>query len=73
MSLLLVVAEEDDWPHRLPGVHPVTARDYLTQNHPAHAWHDRVVNLCRCEQHQGHGYYVSLLAEARGQRPLPAV
>jgi leucyl aminopeptidase len=29
------------------------------------------LNLCRTGRYQGRGYYVSLLAEARGQRPLP--
>jgi glutathione synthase/RimK-type ligase-like ATP-grasp enzyme len=29
------------------------------------------LNLCRTEPYQGRGYYVSLLAEARGHRPMP--
>jgi hypothetical protein len=33
----------------------------------------RVLNLCRTGRYQGRGYYVSLLAEARGQRPVPDV
>ncbi len=33
----------------------------------------RVFNLCRSYRYQSAGYYVSLLAEARGQRPLPAI
>jgi glutathione synthase/RimK-type ligase-like ATP-grasp enzyme len=32
-----------------------------------------VINLCRATRYQGRGYYVSLLAEARGHRPLPDV
>jgi len=32
-----------------------------------------VLNLCRTGRYQGRGYYVSLLAEARGQRPVPDV
>jgi glutathione synthase/RimK-type ligase-like ATP-grasp enzyme len=31
------------------------------------------VNLCRADRYQGSGYYVSLLAQARGHRPLPDV
>jgi glutathione synthase/RimK-type ligase-like ATP-grasp enzyme len=33
----------------------------------------RLLNLCRTGRYQGRGYYVSLLAEARGQRPVPDV
>ena len=33
----------------------------------------RIVNLCRTDRYQGRGYYVSLLAEARGHRALPEV
>src|SRR5204863_9677170 len=33
----------------------------------------RVLNLCRAERYQGRGYYVSLLAEARGHQPMPGV
>jgi hypothetical protein len=32
-----------------------------------------VINLCRSDRYQGRGYYVSLLGEARGHRPLPDV
>jgi glutathione synthase/RimK-type ligase-like ATP-grasp enzyme len=32
-----------------------------------------VVNLCRFARYQGLGYYVSLLAEARGHDPIPRV
>ena len=33
----------------------------------------RVFNLCRTYRYQTLGYYVSLLAAARGHRPLPTV
>ena len=33
----------------------------------------RLLNLCRTGRYQGRGYYVSLVAEARGQRPVPDV
>lgn len=71
MSLLIVVSDMDDWPHRLPGVSVVTARTYLTD--PAYAGDTpvRVVNLCRDTAYQSHGYYVSLLADARGHAALP--
>src|SRR5690349_19774861 len=73
MNLLIVVNHPRDFPFEVAGARTVTARDYLTdpaygENQPA-----RVLNLCRTDRYQGRGYYVSLLAEARGHRPLPEV
>lgn len=73
VSLLVVVNHQRDWPYEIEGTRIVTARDYLTD--PAYSENQsaRVLNLCRTERYQGRGYYVSLLAEARGHRPLPDV
>src|ERR671926_607489 len=51
----------------------LTARRYLAEPESANEGTVRVLNLCRTGRYQGRGYYVSLLAEARGQRPLPEV
>jgi glutathione synthase/RimK-type ligase-like ATP-grasp enzyme len=73
MNHLFVVNHPRDWPFDIEGVRVVTAREYLTDP----AWSEqpglRVVNLCRTDRYQGRGYYVSLLAEARGHRALPEV
>jgi glutathione synthase/RimK-type ligase-like ATP-grasp enzyme len=73
MTMLVVVNHPRDWPYEIEGMRIVTARDYLTD--PAYSENQsaRVLNLCRTERYQGRGYYVSLLAEARGHRPLPEV
>ena len=73
MSLLVVVNHPRDWPFEIAGTRIVTARDYLTD--PAYSENQsaRVLNVCRTDRYQGRGYYVSLLAEARGHRPLPEV
>ncbi|HSU44728.1 MAG TPA: RimK-like ATPgrasp N-terminal domain-containing protein, partial [Casimicrobiaceae bacterium] len=73
MTLLVVVNHPRDWPFEIAGTRIVTARDYLTD--PAYSENQsaRVLNLCRTDRYQGRGYYVSLLAEARGHRPLPEV
>jgi glutathione synthase/RimK-type ligase-like ATP-grasp enzyme len=73
MSVLVVVNHPRDWPFEIAGTRIVTARDYLTD--PAYSENQsaRVLNLCRTDRYQGRGYYVSLLAEARGHRPLPEV
>ncbi|NMF96220.1 RimK family protein [Aromatoleum toluolicum] len=73
MTILVVVSTPKDWPLAMPDVCVVSARDYLTD--PACAGHGvtQVFNLCRSYRYQSLGYYVSLLAEARSQKPLPGV
>jgi glutathione synthase/RimK-type ligase-like ATP-grasp enzyme len=70
MKFVFVVNDVQEWPHDLPGVVVATAKDYLTGAAAASA--EQVVNLCRFDRTQGQAFYVSLLAEARGQQPLPA-
>ncbi len=71
MSNLIVVNNPRDWPLDIPGVTVVPARAYLTD--PAYGGDHmaRVFNLCKSYRYQTLGYYVSLLAEARGHKPLP--
>jgi len=73
MRVLLVVDIPENWPLSLPGVEVVPARRYLTDA----AYNDlpnvRVFNLCRSYSYQSSGYYVSLLAEARGHKPQPDI
>jgi glutathione synthase/RimK-type ligase-like ATP-grasp enzyme len=73
MRHLVVVNDPKEWPHDLPNVEVVAARTYLT--HPSYSTLERVrvVNLCRSMAYQKNGYYVSLLADARGHRPLPSI
>ena len=84
MPILIIVEEPDDWPLEIPDVTIVSARTYLTDpgfavNHGAgqtrHSLNRsaRVFNLCKSYHYQSSGYYVSLLAEARGHKPLPKV
>lgn len=70
---LIVVDRPQRWDLDLPGVDVVAARDYLTQPDYAALRRARVFNLCRTYGYQTIGYYVSLLAAARGHRPLPSV
>jgi glutathione synthase/RimK-type ligase-like ATP-grasp enzyme len=73
MSILFIVDREVEWPYELPGTSVARARDYITCGEYTNGCCERVVNLCRTDRYQGRGYYVSLLAEARGHRPLPDV
>jgi glutathione synthase/RimK-type ligase-like ATP-grasp enzyme len=76
MKILFVVSEPDDWPlaeSAIDGVQVITARQYLREPAYAKLLQARVFNLCHCTAYQRCGYYVSMLAEARGHRPLPDV
>ena len=74
MATMIVTSDPKDWPFDIPGVDVVDAWTYLTSPDLANANRStRVFNLCRSYQYQSTGYYVSLLAEARGHRPLPEV
>ncbi len=71
---LIVVSHLADWPHQLAGTRVVSAQQYLTDaSFGAEQKRVRVFNLCRRYAYQSAGYYVSLLAEARGHRPQPDV
>ena len=73
MNIFLIVNNPKSWPLNIPGVKVVSARSYLTD--PAYS-EDRtakVFNLCRSYAYQSSGYYVSLLAAARGHKPLPDI
>ena len=63
---LVVVTRKGEWPLELDGARLVTAREYLTSAAYAEMKHAKVFNLCRHYRYQAYGYYVSLLAEARG-------
>jgi glutathione synthase/RimK-type ligase-like ATP-grasp enzyme len=70
---IFVIDRAQDWPFELPGSRVTTARSYLADAAGGDSGEAQVINLCRADRYQGRGYYVSLLAEARGQRPLPDV
>jgi glutathione synthase/RimK-type ligase-like ATP-grasp enzyme len=73
MARLVVLENPKNWHLDVPGVEIVAARDYLAGTRPEGSRRTKVFNLCRAYGYQTIGYYVSLLAEARGHRPLPSV
>jgi glutathione synthase/RimK-type ligase-like ATP-grasp enzyme len=50
----------------------ILAKSYLTDSSFAAIRNLRVYNLCRSYRYQSNGYYVSLLAEARGHKVFPS-
>jgi glutathione synthase/RimK-type ligase-like ATP-grasp enzyme len=73
LKAIFIIDRAQDWPFELPGSSVVTARSYLADPGSGGGGDAQVINLCRSDRYQGRGYYVSLLAEARGHRPLPDV
>jgi glutathione synthase/RimK-type ligase-like ATP-grasp enzyme len=73
MHSIVVVNKPKDWNLHIPDVEIVSARSYLTDSQYSEIRNARVYNLCHSFRYQGLGYYVSLLAEARGHRTIPNI
>jgi len=73
MARLIVLENPANWNLEVENAEVVAARDYLTDPRYSERRRAKVFNLCRTYGYQTTGYYVSLLAEARGHRPLPSV
>ena len=73
MSILIVTSKAEDWPAQIDGVEVIDDDSYLTDPAYSERRGAKVFNLCRSYRYQSTGYYVSLLAEARGHKPLPSV
>jgi glutathione synthase/RimK-type ligase-like ATP-grasp enzyme len=72
MKTVVVTDQNQKW-FEIPDATILTARGYLAEPESGNEGAVRMLNLCRTGRYQGRGYYVSLLAEARGQRPIPDV
>ena len=73
MKSLVVVENTKRWPFHFEAVEVVSARAYLVERRFAEMKRAAVYNMCRRVGYQSVGYYVSLLAAARGHRPMPSV
>ncbi len=73
MSVLVVANNAQDWPFQIANVNVVDSRTYLSKPEYSVLRGVKLFNLCRTYRYQSAGYYVSLLAEARGHRPLPSI
>ncbi len=73
MKQLIVVNSPKNWPLDIPGVEVVSAKEYISNEKISKLSNIKVYNLCRSYRYQSFGYYVSLLASARGHKPIPDV
>ena len=72
-QLVIVVEKASDWGSYFPSENVVAAQDYLKEAIGKDDERVQVINLCRSYKYLGVGYYVSLLAEARGHKVIPSV
>jgi glutathione synthase/RimK-type ligase-like ATP-grasp enzyme len=70
---IIVVDRRADFPWPAADRVVVTAKDFVTEAARRLPASSRIINLCRDYSYLGLGYYASLLAEARGQKVIPAV
>lgn len=73
MPKLIVVEKPENWTFSLEDVDVVTPENYISGELYQASKNLKVLNLCKSYQYQSEGYYVSLLAEARGHKVLPGV
>ena len=73
MRKIIVVNNPQKWGLEVPDVEVIAAKDYLANPQYLNEKNVRIFNLCNEYAYQSKGYYVSLLADARGHKPLPDV
>jgi glutathione synthase/RimK-type ligase-like ATP-grasp enzyme len=73
VTALIVVDHPEEWPHTFAAAEVISADAYLRDERLSAMRQVRVYNLCDSYEYQTAGYYVSLLAAARGHRTMPGV
>lgn len=70
---LIVMNKPYSWNQTDINAQIVSVRDYINNPIYHNSTDYRVFNLCSSYKYQSYGYYVSLLASARGQRVIPSI
>ena len=73
MDKIIVVNHPEKWHIPVDNISIVSSQEYLTNPQYAQIKKARIFNLCKDYSYQSKGYYVSLLAEARGHMAIPTV
>ncbi|WP_452224139.1 RimK family protein [Lacinutrix chionoecetis] len=71
MNKYIVVNQPEKWHFLIDNITVISSQDYLTNPKYSLLKNARIFNLCKDYSYQSKGYYVSLLAEARGHLPIP--
>jgi glutathione synthase/RimK-type ligase-like ATP-grasp enzyme len=73
MPKLIIVEKPETWNFQIEDAGVISADEYISDEAYQAMKNVKVLNLCKSYQYQSEGYYVSLLAEARGHKVLPEV
>jgi len=73
METVIVAKHPLKWNAEIPQARVVSPRQYITSPEFAKLGAFKVFNMCNAFKYQNMGYYVSLLAKARGHNPEPSV
>jgi glutathione synthase/RimK-type ligase-like ATP-grasp enzyme len=73
MQKYIVVNQPEKWNLTIKNISIISSQDYLTKPEYSLVNNARIFNLCKDYNYQSKGYYVSLLAEARGHLAIPTV
>lgn len=73
MNKYIVVNQPDKWKFSIENISVISSQEYLTNPKFSLLKNARIFNLCKDYSYQSKGYYVSLLAEARGHLAIPTV
>ena len=73
MKAILVTDKEELWQFVGDSIKIVKAQEYLFNDEYNDEKNIRVINVCQNYRYQSIGYYVSLLAEARGHKVVPSI
>jgi len=73
MKNLIVVDSTQDWRFDIPDVEVISAKNYIMGESFRKFRNARIFNFCKSYKYQSIGYYVSLLAAARGHKPIASV
>lgn len=73
MKTIAVINDPDFFENTVAGVEMVSQKQYLTDPEWTTLRNLRVFNLSNDYSYQSRGYYVSLLAEARGHKVIPSI
>ncbi|QVY67390.1 RimK family protein [Polaribacter sp. Q13] len=73
MNKYIVANQPEKWLFSIDNITVISSQEYLTNPKYASLKKARIFNLCKNYSYQSKGYYVSLLAEARGHLAIPTV
>jgi glutathione synthase/RimK-type ligase-like ATP-grasp enzyme len=73
MASLIIINQPKKWNFSIPGIETISPREYLSNKKFFDNKDIKIYNLSKSYKYQSEGYYVSLLAMARGHKVMPGI